>query len=229
MQGFRSLLFAALIGATLTGQAIAQDFDMRFGGLRLGTLTVDLEQTGDAYTASVRIRTTGLAGAARPVSFRGTAKGQPGDWPRPASYTETNDTGRRSSSSRLIWADKTPHIESYSSDPVETAAAPTDLMGAIDPVSAVFAALTGPPLCGRNFTVFDGQRLNRVSFDAGQTTATGLTCAGSFTRLAGYAAKEMAAQSGFALGLIYQTDGKAPRLIGAEVQTIYGKLRLKQR
>ena len=229
MQGCRTQVFAALIAVFQTGQAVAQEFDMRFGGLRLGTLTIDLTQTGDAYSAAVRIRTTGLAGAARPVRFAGTVQGQSDDWPRPTSYDETADAGRRVSSSRLVWAGKTPRIEHYSSDPVETAALPTDLTDAIDPASAVFAALTGPPLCGRSFTVFDGQRLNRVSFAVGEATETGLTCGGSFTRIAGYPAKDMAARSGFALGLTYQTDGDTMRLIGAEVQTIYGKLRLKQR
>lgn len=45
MQGCRTQVFAALIAVFQTGQAVAQEFEMRFGGLRLGTLTVDLTQT----------------------------------------------------------------------------------------------------------------------------------------------------------------------------------------
>lgn len=225
-------LMLGLIGACATaGMAAAQDFDLNLGALRIGRLEVRADVTGDTYRSHLSIRTTGLVGAARPVTFSGKSSGKTAAWPQPARYDEEVDTGRRVSTSRLDWAGGTPDITRYSAEPAEAAPPPdrAALAGAVDPASAVFAVVSGMNFCGKSFAIFDGQRLNGVRFAQSTKTDAGFACEGRLKRIAGYSAEEMAERSGFDLGLSYAQDGDTLRLIGAEVQTIYGKLRVKQR
>lgn len=103
------------------------------------------------------------------------------------------------------------------------------MQGALDPASAVLVVLSGPQICGQGFQVFDGQRLSALALEAGASGDDGIRCAGHYRRIAGYRPQDMAERQEFALRLRYVAEGAGHVLAEAEVQTLYGKVRLKRR
>lgn len=232
MKTLNALLLAVGLAAGSATAARAQEFDVSFGVFQVGEVVLRAETSGGRYDVDLAIRTTGLAGIARSVQFQGKASGREGNWPQPKRYREEVDTGRRVSSAELVWKDGTPDVTRYASDPADTVPAADEAArkGAIDPASAFFATLTGPPLCGKSFTVFDGQRLNAFSFTAAEKTETGVSCLGERTRVAGYSAEDLADQEpGADVTMNYLQVEGAWRFDDATVQTFFGKLRLKRR
>lgn len=126
-----------------------------------------------------------------------------------------------------------PQVTHHTAEPAKTVPPATDTAGALDPVSALLAVLAeaeAQEACGLALRVFDGQRLARVSLTRRQDRSGGLRCAGEFTRLQGYRAQDLAERARFAVRLD-DTAQPSGRLVetGAEVQTLYGKVRLKRR
>lgn len=227
--GLREIVLGLwLAGAGAVG-AERFDYDVTYGPLRVGRLTLQAVRGGDGYEAHVTIRSAGLAGMVRAVRFDAVAVGVAGKSLRPESYVEQADTGRRVSQMRLDWQGGLAVVTAYHADPAEVVPPATAPDGALDPASALLVVLSGGTVCGQAFVVFDGQRLSGVALQPGREDGTGLICAGRFTRLAGYRPEDMAERRQFALRLTYAPEGAGMALVGAEVQTLYGKVRLKRR
>lgn len=231
----RRMLTGALTVLALAGtcQAEPQVYDLTLGALRVGVLEMDSQTGPDGYAARLSIRSAGLAGLVRAVRFEARATGTPG--PQPQRYDEEADTGRRESRVQIDWQGGQPQVMLYAATPPETVAPPdaAATKGALDPVSAFMAVLaeTGADqACTLSFRLFDGQRLSQVVLTSRQDTPQGLQCSGAFTRLAGYRPEDLAERTRFDLRLTYaptETGGLIP--VEAQVQTLYGKVRLKRR
>jgi hypothetical protein len=226
--GLREIVLAVWLAGVGAAGAESFDYDLTYGPLRVGRMTLQAEQDAARYKARLVIRSAGLAGVVRAVRFEGEAVGDAGPTLRPASYGEQADTGRRVSQARLRWQAGGVRVLAYHADPAEEVAPATAPDGALDPASALLLALSGVQ-CGQAFQVFDGQRLSAVMLEAGQPGPEGVACVGRFTRLAGYRPAEMTERRQFALRLTYASVGAGMVLVGAEVQTLYGKVRLKRR
>ena len=218
-----------LTGGTAAAETF--DYDVTYGPLRVGRLTLRAESRAPEYRAALSIRSAGLAGVVRAVRFEGQAFGRQGDLPRPQRYVERADTGRRVSQAELRWRASGPRGILYHADPVEEVPAPgfDAVQGALDPASAFLVVLSGPQICGQHVQVFDGQRLSALVLETGISSEDGLRCAGHYRRIAGYRPQDMAERQDFALRLRYVAEGAGHVLAEAEVQTLYGKVRLKRR
>lgn len=225
------LLTLILLLAAVPARGETLVFDLSLGALRIGTLKLARQSSADGYAARLTLRSTGLADLVGAVRFDARAEGGPG--PQPRLYEESADTGRRRSQVRIDWTDGRPQVTLYAAEPAETVPPASETAGALDPVSALVAALaeTAPQeACGLALRVFDGQRLAQVSLTRRQDSSGGLICTGEFTRLQGYRAQDLAERDRFPLRLDYTALPSGRMAVtGAEVQTIYGKVRLKRR
>lgn len=224
----RRRLAPLLLMATLANAARAETqlYDVTLGRLRVGVL----ELTTGADSARLSIQSAGLAGLVRAVRFEAEVTGTD-----PRHYEEQADTGRRISQVRIEWQNDRPQVLHYAATPPETAPPPDAgaTQGTLDPVSALVAVLgdtrTGDA-CHLSLHLFDGQRLSRLDLTGRQDSPGGLSCTGALTRLQGYHPEDMAERRRFALRVTYATGEKGDLMVtGAEVQTLYGKLRLKRR
>lgn len=228
----RRMVAGVVMAAALAGpvDAEAQVFDMTLGALRVGVLELDSPAGSEGQSARLSIRSAGLAGLVRAVRFEAHTTGT-----NPRRYEEEADTGRRVSQVRIDWLAGRPQVLDYAAIPSETAAPPDAAAteGTLDPVSAVTAVLaeTGADrACTLSFRLFDGQRLSQVVLTKRRDRPDGVLCSGTFTRLAGYRPEEMAERRQFDLRLIYRrSETGALIAVEAEVQTLYGKVRLKRR
>ena len=84
--------------------------------------------------------------------------------------------------------------------------------------------------CNLSLTLFDGKRVSQVQIGAPVAAGDSVTCDGSYIRVKGFTAKEMAKQTRFSFTLIYGADvtGRM-RVVEARSQSIYGKVTLKRR
>jgi hypothetical protein len=196
-------------------------FDVTLAGLRVATLRLETEEDGRRYAVLGRIATTGAAGALRPVRFDATAEGSlKGNLPRPSAYAGEVDTGRRQSAARLVWTGGAPLAEDGASGP----------KGAVDPLSALFAGLRdrGDP-CDLALTVFDGEREARVEV-AEAAADTGVSCRGTYTRVAGYPPEDLARRRRFDFTARFEPlpDGRF-RLVEMVTDTAFGQAVLRRR
>lgn len=226
--GLREIVLAVWLAGAGAAGAESFDYDVTYGPLRVGRMTLQAVQQGGGYEARLMIRSAGVAGVVRAVRFEGVAVGEAGPALRPERYVEQADTGRRVSQAQLRWQGGGVAVLAYRADPAEEVAPAAAAGDVLDPASALLLALSGAQ-CGQAFQVFDGQRLSAVVLEAGQAGPEGVACAGRFVRLAGYRPADMAERRQFALRLTYAPVGAGMALVGAEVQTLYGKVRLKRR
>jgi hypothetical protein len=224
-----ALALALGLGGAAAGETL--NYDVTYGPLRVGRLVLDSRTDAEGYSAGLSIRSAGLAGVVRAVRFEARAQGRPGDLPQPGRYEEEADTGRRVSSVRIDWPEGRPVVGAYRADPPEEVPAPSPdaAAGALDPASAFLAALSGAQVCGLSFAVFDGQRLSAVALAPGVAEGGLVICDGRFRRVAGYRPADLEERRSFTLRLVYAPEGAGFVLREAEVQTLYGKVRLKRR
>lgn len=223
------ILPVLILGLARAVQGETLDYDVTYGPMRVGRLELEVRSADARYAASLSIRSAGLAGVVRAVRFAAWAEGRMADLPRPERYREEADTGRRVSQVRIDWQDGVAVVRDYRADPAETVPPALAAEGVLDPASAFVAALTGAQACGLAFAVFDGQRLSQVTLATGADDAGRRSCAGRFTRLAGYRPEDMEERQSFPLSLTYAAQDGRFVLEEAEVQTLYGKVRLKRR
>lgn len=218
-----------ILGLARAVQGETLDYDVTYGPMRVGRLELEVRSADARYAASLSIRSAGLAGVVRAVRFAAWAEGRMADLPSPERYREEADTGRRVSQVRIDWQDGFAVVRDYRADPAETVPPALAAEGVLDPASAFVAALSGAQACGQSFAVFDGQRLSQVTLATGADVAGLRNCAGRFTRLAGYRPEDMEERQSFPLSLTYAAQDGRFILEEAEVQTLYGKVRLKRR
>ncbi|MBL4928934.1 DUF3108 domain-containing protein [Fuscibacter oryzae] len=226
--GLREIVLALCLVAGGTARAETFDFDLTYGPLRVGRLTLQATQGKAGYEARLMIRSAGLAGVVRAVRFEAAAVGMADQGLQPQSYAESADTGRRVSTARLRWQADGVQVVAYRADPAEEVAPAVASAGVLDPASAILLVLSAVQ-CGQRLQVFDGQRLSSLVLEATQTGPEGVACTGRFIRVDGYRPQDMDERRQFALRLTYGSDGVGMALAGAEVQTLYGKVRLKRR
>jgi hypothetical protein len=143
------------------------------------------------------------------------------------------DTGRHAGRTRVDFSGPRP-VTVEAEPPVAAAVAPgVPPAGAVDPVTLILSVLSAPagaPLCDLSADVFDGLRTTRAALGPPRAEGAQVRCDGTYTRVAGFSPDEMAERRQFHFTLTYAVapDGAA-RLEGVELDTLYGKGRLKRR
>lgn len=229
--GWAVLGWAVLGWAVTAGLAAAEQaqFDVTLKGLRVAELVLTDSMADGRYRVQVTIRSDGVAGIVRRVRFQAQSDGAVANGFTPQSYTETADTGRRQSRVEMVFDGGVPRVVTYASPRPDGPELldPASQGGTLDPATALFAGLRDRPVgqgCAEDHAVFDGRR--RSSY---VLTGSGMTCTGTYRRIAGYTPAEMAERTQFAIEVTYATEGDVMRVVEASVQTIYGKMRLKRR
>jgi hypothetical protein len=212
-------------------------FDVTLAGVRVADMTVSGEESAKIYRATARVQTRGLAGAVRPVRWDATVDGaRKGARLAPSSFREEIDTGRRQTSARLTWKGGAPVVKEYdSSEVIEVAAAdPAALQGTVDPLTALYAGMrpvAPDAACRLAYEVFDGQRRTSVALAAPlPADGGGVACAGTYRRIAGFPARDLAERSRFAFRVIYRPrqDGLL-HIDRIETDTLFGRAVLRRR
>jgi Protein of unknown function (DUF3108) len=231
----RALALCLLLPSAALAESFA--FDVTLAGVRVASMTVDGEETAKTYRAAAQVVTRGLAGAVRPVRWDAAVNGaRKGARLMPSSFREEVDTGRRQTSVRLAWKGGAPAVQAYdSSEAIEVAAAdPAAQKGTVDPLTALYAGLrpvAPDAACGLAYEVFDGQRRTSVALSTPlPVEGGGVECAGTYRRIAGFPASDLAERPRFAFRVTYlPRPGGLLHVDRIETDTLFGRAVLRRR
>ena len=229
------------MGAPTLAQTEGGQFDLLVRGIKAASVSYSANQNGTVYGVTGRVQTTGLAAVIKRLRYDGAASGTVVKGRlRPDSYRESADTGRRQSEATLAYEGGVPEVTAYSAandavpgdvDPGDVD--PATMGGSVDPLTAFYATMGSVDAgreCNLSLTLFDGKRASQVQIGAPVAAGDGVTCDGSYIRVKGFTAKEMAKQTRFSFSLIYSpTMAGRMRVVEARSQSIYGKVTLKRR
>jgi hypothetical protein len=229
----RSLALA--FGLAVPGAANADEavFDFYVTGIHLGTMTMELETSGDAYAAASRIETAGLAGLLANFYFDGQASGSLEQDGRvvPSRFTADSKSPRAERRTEIEWREGTPVSVSVE-PPRGSAPDPAAQAGTLDPVSAGFAVLRDRAperLCNTSVEIFDGSRRSRLAVGPAVRAEDGLVCTGSYARLEGEA-HSLSSQREFPFQLLFRENGDGlAQLERIETRTKFGLAVLERR
>ncbi|WP_270727410.1 DUF3108 domain-containing protein [Shimia sp. Alg240-R146] len=175
-------------------------------GLKVGELRVATTQTATTYKGSGAFKTTGLAGVLKRIRFEISANGRVRqDQLVPTAYDGAIDTGRRVSETKLRFSNGLPTKTAGAQDP-ETPISDAAKQGAIDPMTMMWLTLrsqTDGTLCQFDQTQFDGTRLVRITLKNRDGDAAKVTCSGTYDRIGGYSAEELAELKTSPLSITY--------------------------
>ena len=86
---------------------------------------------------------------------------------------------------------------------------PATMGGSVDPLTAFYATMGSVDAgreCNLSLTLFDGKRASQVHIGAPVAVGDRVTCDGSYIRVKGFSAREMAKQTRFSFTPIYGAD-----------------------
>jgi hypothetical protein len=223
-------LAAAAPGAAGAGGAV---FDFYVTGIRLGTMTMELEETDGDYEAASRIETAGLAGALADFYFDGQATGSIDGAGRvvPSRFVANSKSPRAARHTEIEFEDGTP-ISVSVEPPRSSAPDPATQGGTLDPVSAGYAVLRDrqpEQLCDASVEIFDGSRRSRLAVGPPVRGEDGLVCAGTYARLEGEE-HSLTSDREFAFELHFRENGEGvAQLERVESPTKFGLAVLERR
>ncbi|SFM56630.1 Protein of unknown function [Shimia aestuarii] len=219
---------AALMAAT-PSLAETQGWSVHAFGLKVGELRLTVSENATSYTGSGGFRTTGLAGVLRRIRFSVSARGRisQGSY-RPITYDGSIDTGRRVSETRLEYSGTLPVKVAGAQDPA-TPIPEADLRGAHDPMTLMWQVLQdqdAKTLCQLSQTQYDGTRLVRITLTSRSNDGDSVTCSGTYDRIGGYSAEELAEMKTSPISVTYRNTGATWRATQLRVKTRHGSATL---
>lgn len=232
-----ALLIAALWAvATTAGAQTRSIYDVSLAHVPVGRMSLGADEKGGAYSVTADFTTRGVASIVD-ASFRLSAQGRIGARGlTPHHYDERIDTGSRRSTVTLAYRGGVPRVTggSVADDVAEDPDAldPATQKGTLDPLTALYGALRDRPaegLCRYDVVIFDGERRARLAMTGRSRDGGRVTCAGAYTRLAGFSASEMARQTRYPFSITYAPAGQFMRAAGLSVRSRYGTARLTRR
>ena len=236
----RPLALALAMALPQAATATEARFELQLRGLNAGQLQLRATRTASAYAAAARLETAGVARLLRRLRFDATVQGriQAGQ-PRPETYREDVDTGRRESRTEIAWTGGTPRLlrAEPAREPQPWHLDPATQGDALDPLTVLMQLLADIPpeaACRLDLPLFDGRRRGQVTLAPTTDPSTGTdaphSCAGEFRRIAGYSEDELAEARRFPFHLTYApADDGTLRVAEIEAQSPYGTARLIRR
>ncbi len=242
--GFKPLGMALALGlvATLPAEAPAAEtreqasFDLELRGVRAGRLQFSATSTPQAYSAAVRLQSTGLVNLVRSMRYDGQAQGRiVSGQPVPQRHQNAYDNGRRETSMLLEFANHTPvrverepdrELQPHDLDP----ASQTGTMDIVTALFAVFREVPRDSVCNLDLAMFDGRRRTQLVVGAPVTSGAGVTCAGEYRRVAGFPPEDMAERTNYPFTLVYMPgDNGLMQLRQVDMESTQGRGRLIRR
>ena len=217
---------ALAAGAAQPAQTDAATYDLSIAGMRLGSVQVSGRQEGARYSAAGRVTPNAVVGAVTGYAFDGRASGTVAGDGRliPDRFVADSSSPRAKRRTEIEWRDGAP-VRVSVEPPRRRPADPSQVVGALDPVSAGFAILRDNPperICNARFDVFDGSRRSRLSLGEAQARDGGYVCAGVYARVEGES-HSLSNQDEYPFTLTFAPNGDGTvRLVRIETQTRLG-------
>ncbi|MBO6899353.1 MAG: DUF3108 domain-containing protein [Shimia sp.] len=231
------LLSLLLCAASFSSHAALADtetqkWSVHAFGFKVGELDVAAQQTQSAFAGKGSFTTTGLAGALRRIRFTVQSQGAVrGNKIAPSRYDGFIDTGKRVSETTLTFAGNLPRKTAGA----QTPAAPIsdkDKRDAVDPMTMMWLTLRdqdADKLCTLDQKQFDGTRLVRITLTSRQNGNGKVTCTGTYDRIGGYSAEELAELKTSPLSVVYTPAGDRWRANELHLTSRHGKAKLFRR
>lgn len=233
----RALACALLLALTPVAAGAAEEtgaFNVSFGGIRAGLLAFRGEEGSGSYTVHGSARASGLLGALFDAEIDTVAQGAvSGNTYRPRMAREVtakpDDKRERRYDFNSAGVPRITNTPPRAARPGDAPAAAQ--AGTVDTTTAAFAILRDRPAalaCDLDLAIYDGRKRHRIVFD--QPSADGLTCSGTYSRVAGFSADEMAERRNWPLTLTYARlpDGTL-RVDRLNFPTSFGTARITRR
>ncbi|MEP2781630.1 MAG: DUF3108 domain-containing protein [Pseudoruegeria sp.] len=217
MRPITGLIAAALITGVSAGATRAEDavFDVYLRGIKGGSLTVKANVSPTQYAASGLVQTTGLVGKIAKFRYTANVRGKTTNAGlSPLSYSETEHTSRRTSTSTIDYQSGTPVVtDGKDRKPRDYDIDPAKQGDTVDPLTAIYLTVRAVPedqVCALSTFVFDGHRRSKVTLSSRIKTEAGYQCKGEYRRVAGYKPKDMQERTSFpfTVDFVPTEDGK---------------------
>lgn len=233
----RALACATLLAAapgTTTAAEESAAFTVSFGGIRAGLLAFQGDDSGGSYTVHGSARASGLLRALFDAEIDTVAQGAvSGNSYRPRLAREVTAKPDDRRERRYDYTDAgVPRITDTPPRAARAGDAPPDRQaGTVDTTTAAYAILRDRPAalaCDLDLSIYDGRRRHRIVFD--RPSADGLTCSGTYSRVAGFSPAELAERRDWPLTLTYARlpDGTL-RVDRLNFPTSFGTARITRR
>lgn len=226
-------LLTALGATTALADSSQARYDVRLIGAKVGEMAMASSESASRYSTRARFATTGAVGALKQARFDLSSKGRKsGTRFIPQSYTEVTSEGRRSTNLRIAFSGGVATQVTGDTGSSAPAVNPRSLPSALDPLTALYAALRDQApseVCSLNADVYDGHRharltlTRRAALDGGR-----VQCSGRYQRIAGYSDRELRHRTA-PVSVIYVPTGTAMRAETVIVRTRYGKVSMHRR
>ncbi len=231
---FRTLFCAVLIPFTIALPAPVFSsenhiFNLYIRGIKAGTISTATNKNGVFYAVSGAIHPTAFLRTLRDVGYEGAVSGSyKGTRYRPRKYQGNTKTGSRNSVVSIRYSNGMPVVESYlpEREKRDYDIEPSAQKGTLDLLTAAYSVFEDSPvskLCNRSVQMFDGRRRSRLAVGSPEIGNDGITCQGSYTRVAGFSPAALQKRVNFPFTLAYeqQEDGKY-RLMSFSTTTTFG-------
>ncbi|TNF18197.1 MAG: DUF3108 domain-containing protein [Rhodobacteraceae bacterium] len=228
------LSFGLMVSQACAAQPVqdAGRFDVFFAGLKAGEVQYSLEQEAGRYSATGRVKASGLVAAFADFALRAEVSGAvAGPTLAPRRYAATLGKEGARKERVIDWSGALPRLES--SEAPGTHWADPGLQGdALDPLTAFWLLVRdrqGADPCSLELRYFDGARRVRLVTGAPRPVDKGMACSGDYIREDGFA--ETAADSAPAdrFTLIYRPRDRHWKLARIEIDTRRGPALLIRR
>lgn len=172
-------------------------FNVALGGVAAGSLTLDGREEGGRYRVDGAASSRGMARLAGRLTVRAAATGRvSGNRYRPASYTEVTESRDGTRRKTMAYSGGVPRVsqDPPDDDRPDHAADPAGQAGTLDPLTIVWALFRSRPrelACALDASSYDGARRSRIQLGGAQVQGDQLLCTGTYTREAGYSAREL--------------------------------------
>ncbi|HBZ44119.1 MAG TPA: hypothetical protein DEO85_08720 [Maritimibacter sp.] len=208
-----ALALPVILFASQPAQAATEKYRVALRGFPVGMMTVTDQRGGNGvYDAKSHFKTTGLAGVVREVYFTMQSRGRhKGASLYPVHFVEDMNTGKRKSNGKVQFNGGDARW---------------------DPNTAMIAVLADRPVaqgCAFDESVFDGKRTHQLKIWTVSESEGQLNCKGTFTRTAGYTAKQLSSRMGYTFTISYNNQGGTWVFNEAATDTDYGRVNLYAR
>ena len=207
-------------------------FDVFFAGLKAGELQYAMTQDAGQYTATGRLKPSGLVAAFADFALRAEVTGAvEGTSLAPEIYAAT--TGKEGARKERVidWSGDLPKVES-SEAPDDHWADPALQGDAVDPLTALWLLMQDRPeadLCTLDISYFDGERRVQLVTEAPRPVEKGMACTGHYIRQGGFSEKALEEGHAFGFTLIYRPEDTLWEVARIEVDTGRGPALLIRR
>jgi len=226
------LLLCAAVQTPQIVNAETQKWSVHAFGFKVGELNVTGKQTRSAFSGNGTFHTTGLAGVLRRIRFTAQSKGTvKGAKIAPSRYSGFIDTGKRVSETTLTFSGTLPRKTAGAQTPA-TPISDKAKRGAVDPMTMMWLTLRdrkADKLCTLDQTQYDGTRLVRITLKSRQNGDDKVTCSGTYGRIGGYSAEELAELKTSPLSIVYTPEGDLWRASEVHLTSRHGKAKLFRR